>query len=96
MAKTLSNLEFVLALFVLGTAWFLFMEWVWPRLLAATILMYSAGTMAVFIGTVLVATFGLPAPGYHPFSARLKAESDGGGIQDTPSRIKAVQSDAIG
>lgn len=49
MTKTLPNLELALMLFVLGTAWFLFMEWVWPRHLAATILVYSAGALVVFI-----------------------------------------------
>ena len=78
MAKTLSNLEFVLTLFVLGTAWFLSMEWVWPRLLAVTILAYSAGALVVFVGTLVVATFGLRSPVYHPISAHFKGQSDGG------------------
>ncbi len=96
MAKTLSNLEFVLALFILGTSWFLFMEWVWPHLLAATILMYSAGALVVFFGTVLFAISGSPAPGYHPFSAHFKTQSDGGDILDTSLPVKAVRSGRVG
>jgi hypothetical protein len=60
MAKILSGIEFISILLLLAVVWLAVMHWVWPRLLAATIFIYSGGVLVLFLGLVFFAIFSGP------------------------------------
>lgn len=53
-----SMLEFILILFLLAGFCLTALRFIWPRLLAFTILMYSAGALVIFLTVALHAIFG--------------------------------------
>ena len=57
MTKTISTLESIFTLILLGLAWLVAMHYIWPRPLALTILFYFVGFLALFVVIVLYAIF---------------------------------------
>jgi hypothetical protein len=58
VAKTISTLKSIFTLILLGLAWLVALHYIWPRLLALTILFYFVGVLALFVVIVLYAIFG--------------------------------------